>query len=52
MIFFAPQLLLLFNNDPAVIRIGRQIITWIVPFWFTYVPIGLMSAVCAEWETR
>ena len=43
MIFFAPQLLLLFNNDPAVIRIGRQIIIWIVPFWFTYVPIGLMS---------
>ena len=28
---------------PAVIRIGRQIIIWIVPFWFTYVPIGLMS---------
>ena len=43
MVFFAPQLLLLFNSDPEVLRIGKQIIIWIVPFWFTYAPITLIS---------
>ncbi len=43
MCLFAPILLRLFNNDPAVIAVGKQIIFWIVPFWITYVPISLVS---------
>ncbi len=43
MCLFAPLLLRLFNNDPDVIAVGKQIIIWIVPFWITYVPIGLVS---------
>ncbi len=39
----APQLLMIFNSDPAVLSYGCQIVLIIVPFWFTFVPIELIS---------
>ncbi len=40
---FARPLLSIFNGDEAVITAGVAIIWCIVPFWFTYVPIELIS---------
>ena len=40
---FARPLLSIFNGDEAVISAGLSIVFWIVPFWFTYVPIELLS---------
>lgn len=40
---FARPLLSIFNGDEAVIPAGLSIVFWIVPFWFTYVPIELLS---------
>lgn len=40
---YAPQLLSIFNSDPSVLDYGYQIVLIIVPFWFTFVPIELIS---------
>ena len=43
MCVFSAPLLAIFNSDPGVIAIGQNIVLWIAPFWFTYVPIELIS---------
>ena len=42
-IFFAPNLLGLFNSDPEVIAIGKTIIQYVAPFWITFIPIEILS---------
>ena len=43
MCLFAPNLLSIFNSDAEVIKIGQNIIMWIAPFWFTYVPVEIIA---------
>ena len=43
MCLFAPNLLSIFNYDAEVIKIGQNIIMWIAPFWFTYVPVEIIA---------
>ena len=40
---WSPYLLIMFNQDPNVIKIGVDLIYWISPFWFCYAPIAIIS---------
>lgn len=42
-ILFAPNFIRIFNQDLNVIKIGIHLLFLLAPFWFTYIPVEILS---------